>query len=824
MASAYEKLRRILTLEREQNHRDRAVIGGLARFLTYWEKEARQEAEHNSYPVTVDEVLRILDGYAQQTIATRRQGVERLLTLLQTHIAEQSATSNQIQQTIPNTSPSTGQEATGIAQFPPTPPLQKPAPQMRQIKPQPKGEQATLDAPVTQLRGVSAVVAGRLAKLGIKTIRDLLYHFPRRFDDFSDLKTISHLRLGDEATIVGRVLETKVQQTRSGQTIVRTVITDSTGLIEASWFGQPYLERRLKAGTEIVLSGRVDEYLGRLVFTSPEWEPVQRELLHTARLVPVYPLTEGISARWLRRLIRSALDSWAPRIVDPLPPEVLEATGLKGLGTALFQMHFPDNKASLEQARQRLCFDELFLLQLGILGQRRSWRSQSAQAMRVPHQDLQTLINSLPFRLTGAQQRAIESILADLQKPVPMSRLLQGDVGSGKTVVAVAAILTAARNGLQAAIMAPTTILAEQHYYTISHMLQCFPDIRCELLIGSLPASERQRLHEEIANGTIQVVVGTHALIQTSTEFAKLGLVVVDEQHRFGVEQRTALRAKGTSLQPHLLAMSATPIPRTLALTIYGDLDISVLDELPPNRQQVITAVRDRSSRERVYSFIEQQIKQGHQAFVICPLIDESDKLDVRAAVAEYEHLQQRVFPHLRIGLLHGRLSPEEKERVMADFKGGLYDILVSTAVVEVGIDVPNATAILIEGAERFGLAQLHQFRGRVGRGELKSYCILLSDDPSPACLTRLQIMEQTHDGFALAEKDLEMRGPGDFFGVRQSGLPSLRVARLSDTAILEKARTQALKLFESDPELIAPEHQALAASVRRFWTTQDLS
>lgn len=824
MASAYDKLRRILSLERDQNYRDRAVIGGLARFLTYWEKEARRETEHARYSVTVDDVLGVLAGYAEQPPGTRRQGIDRLLELLQIDDAGGPPT-GQVEQPTSASSPVREQASTDVVQSPPSSPTQTlVVRQAQQAKPQAKGELVTLDSPVTGLRGVSTVIADRLEKLGLSTIRDLLYHFPRRFDDFSDLKTISRLRLGDEATIVGRISETKAQQTRSGQTIVRTVVGDGTDVIEASWFGQPYLEKRLRPGTEIVLSGRVDEYLGRLVFTSPEWEPLQRELLHTARLVPVYPLTEGIGARWLRRLMKNTLDLWTPRIADPLPREILGPAGLQDLSTALSQMHFPDDKAALERARQRLCFDELFLLQLGILRQRRSWRSQAAQAMRIPEQDVKAFVERLPFTLTGAQQKAIAGILEDLQRPVPMSRLLQGDVGSGKTVVAVAAILATVRNGLQAAVMAPTTILAEQHYHTVSRMLESFPDIRCELLVGSLSASERQRLHEEIAEGSVQVVIGTHALIQASTEFARLGLVVVDEQHRFGVGQRTALRAKGTALQSHLLAMSATPIPRTLALTIYGDLDISALDEMPPNRQQIVTAARDKSGRERIYSFIEQQVKQGHQAFIICPLIDESDKLDAKAAVAEYEHLQRKVYPHLKVGLLHGRMSAEEKEQTMADFKGELYDILVSTAVVEVGIDVPNATVILIEGAERFGLAQLHQFRGRVGRGEFKSYCILLSDDPSPECLTRLQIMEQTHDGFALAEKDLEMRGPGDFFGVRQSGLPMLRVARLSDTAILEKARTQALKLFESDPELAAPEHQALAASVRRFWTIQDLS
>jgi len=824
MASAYDKLRRILSLERDQNYRDRAVIGGLARFLTYWEKEARQEAEHARFPITADEVLSVLARYAEQPPAARREAIDRLLGLLAGPPLKPS-TSAPEPETVPPAPAARAAEPPAMVRSPDAISAQGPvARQAQQGRAPSKVEQGTLDSPVTTLRGISAAIASRLAKLGIRTIRDLLYHFPRRFDDFSNLKTISHLWLGDETTIVGRIVETKAQQTRSGQTIVRAVVADGTGSIEATWFGQPYLERRLSPGTEIVLSGRVEEYLGRLVFTSPEWELLQRELLHTARLVPVYPLTEGISARWLRRLLKNTLDLWTPRIADPLPPAVIESAGLQDLGGALFQMHFPKDKAALDRARQRLCFDELFLLQLGILRQRRSWRAQPAQPVRISKEDAQAFSERLPFKLTGAQQRAIAGVLEDLQQPVPMSRLLQGDVGSGKTVVAVVAALAAARSGFQAAVMAPTAILAEQHYHTISRMLEGFPDVRCALLVGSLPTSEKERLHEEITQGNVKVVVGTHALIQEATEFANLGLVVVDEQHRFGVGQRTALRAKGTDFQPHLLAMSATPIPRTLALTIYGDLDVSVLDEMPPNRQQVVTAARDKGGREGIYSFIEQQVKQGHQAFVICPLIEESDKLDAKAAVAEYEHLQQKVYPHLRVALLHGRMGADEKEKVMADFKGGLYDILVSTAVVEVGIDVPNATVILVEGAERFGLAQLHQFRGRVGRGEFKSYCILLSDDPSPECLNRLQIMEQTHDGFVLAEKDLEMRGPGDFFGVRQSGLPTLRVARLSDVAILEKARTQALKLFETDPELVAAEHQALAASVRRFWTTQDLS
>jgi ATP-dependent DNA helicase RecG len=602
------------------------------------------------------------------------------------------------------------------------------------------------------------------------------------------------------------------------------VLRDGTGSIEASWFNQPYLEKSFRIGTEIVLSGKIDEYLGRLVLNAPEWEFLHRELLHTGRLVPVYPLTEGIGGRWLRRLAKSTLDRYVPRIVDPLPPSVRESAGLMDLNRAMRQIHFPDSVEILERARHRLCFDELFLLQLGVLRHRHTWRAQRGRALEIPQEKIDGFIEGLPFKLTGAQQRAIQGILEDLKQPVPMSRLLQGDVGSGKTVVAAAAMLATVHNGLQTAIMAPTSILAEQHYRTLSDLLGQYDGIQSALLVGSLPTSEKRRVQEGIAEGRIQVIVGTHALIQGRVDFARLGFIVVDEQHRFGVAQRSSLRAKGGDVQPHLLAMSATPIPRTLALTLYGDLDISVLDEMPPHRKHVITAVRDKSSRERIYSFINAQVAQGRQVFVICPLVQESDKIDAKAAVAEHERLQKRIFPNLKLGLLHGRMSAEDKERVMADFIAGQYDILVSTAVVEVGIDIPNASVILIEGADRFGLAQLHQFRGRVGRGEHKSYCILISDDPSEQGLERLRIMEEVSDGFVLAEKDLELRGPGDFLGVRQHGLPELRVAKLSDTAILERARKEALTFFAEDPDFAKPEHQALASSVRRFWSNAELS
>jgi len=828
MSSSYDKLRRILVLEREQGCNDRAVIGGLARFLTYWAKQAYEELGSGDASLTVDDIVNTLAGYAGMPREMRCQTVEQLVArLAQIRVespAEQSSTPDAAPTEAEDDKPQ--EELTDDEQEEPAPPVVERPPKsvVRQPIRADKLNGLTLNSPVTTLRGVSTVNDKRLERLGIRTIRDLLYHFPRRYDDFGQLKTINRLALGDEVTVVGVIRQVRAGQTRNGQSVVRVVVNDGTASIEAVWYNQPYLTRQLKDGREIVISGKVGEYLGRLVFTSPEWEPLQRELLHTARLVPVYPLTEGLGGRWLRRLIKDTLDYWRPRLTDPLPRSVIGSANLLGLGEALAQIHFPDNQAALERARRRLSFDEFLLIQLGILRQRNIRRAQPGIALQIPEQEIQSFIASLPFELTGAQQRAIESLMADLQRPTPMNRLLQGDVGSGKTVVAVAAMLATVRNGLQAAMMAPTSILAEQHHRTLTKMLANIPDVRCELLVGSLPESDKQRIQSEIAAGQVHIVVGTHALIQSAVEFDKLGLVVVDEQHRFGVAQRGALRAKGAALQQPLLAMSATPIPRTLALTIYGDLDISALDELPPNRQRIVTAVRETSSRERIYSFINAQIEKGRQAFVICPLVDESDRIDAKSAIAEHQRLQQQIFPQRKVGLLHGRMSADEKEEAMTAFKEGRYDILVSTAVVEVGIDVPNATVILIEGAERFGLAQLHQFRGRVGRGEYESYCILLSDDPSENSLERLRAMEETSDGFVLAEKDMELRGPGDFFGLRQHGLPMLKAASLSDVATLETARAEAQRLFERDPELSLPEHQALAASVQHFWTTEELA
>ncbi|MDI7276188.1 MAG: ATP-dependent DNA helicase RecG, partial [Anaerolineae bacterium] len=574
----------------------------------------------------------------------------------------------------------------------------------------------------------------------------------------------------------------------------------------------------------------VEEYLGRLTFQSPTWEPLEREQLHTARLVPVYPLTEGLSDRWLRRLIKMALDGYASQLGDPLPAALRSQESLFDLATALRAVHFPRDQAEVGQARRRLCFDEFLLVQLGMLRKRHAWRSRSGRAA-APNPAVDRFFAALPFLPTAAQERAWRQISADLAATTPMSRLLQGDVGSGKTVVAVAAMLQVAANGLQAALMAPTEILAGQHFDTVCRLIgeltlprdgRADEPVRVALLTGSLRTREKAEVREAIASGELDIVVGTHALIQEGVQFNRLGLVIVDEQHRFGVQQRTSLRQKGDSdLVPHLLVMTATPIPRTLALTIYGDLDVSVIDEMPPHRQRVITHLIAPRERERAYQFVRSQVEKGHQAFVICPLIEETDKLEAKAATEEYERLQEEIFPDLRLALLHGRMRADEKDAVMGAFRNGEFDVLVSTAVVEVGIDVPNATVMLIEGANRFGLAQLHQFRGRVGRGDAQSYCLLISDSAAPEAMDRLGIVARTHDGFALAEEDLHLRGPGEFFGTRQSGLPDLKVATLSDGRILEDARRVARALFESDPDLAHPAHAALRERVLSFWSEE---
>ncbi len=686
-----------------------------------------------------------------------------------------------------------------------------------------------LQAQVTSLPSIGPHYAELLARLNITTVEDLLWHFPHRYVDYSRLKPIASLTRDEEVTVLATVWEVQERLQFNGRRVIQAIVADGSGTMQVTWYN-PYVKNQVKAGRVLALSGKTDLYMGRLVMNSPQWEPLDEELVHTGRMVPMYPLTKDLSQRWLRQRIKQVVDAWASHITDFLPDRVLVSTRLMSLSKALAQVHFPDNAEQLDQARRRLAFNELFLIQLGALRRRQAWRGHPAPRLAIGESDLARFQECLPFALTAAQTRALGEIVHDLQDMRPMSRLLQGDVGSGKTVVAAAAMWIAAQNQLQAAMMAPTEILAEQHMVGLSRLFarlgeQGLPAPRVALLTGSLKEADKETVIAQLANGEAQVVVGTHALIQEGVRFDNLGLAIVDEQQRFGVEQRAALkqaaRGEGEALTPHLLVMSATPIPRSLALTVYGDLDLSIIDELPPGRQPIKTYVVHPDERERAYGFIQSQVEQGRQAYVICPLVEESEQSDARAAVAEHERLQREVFPRLTLGLLHGRMKGEEKEAVMQAFARNETQVLVSTSVVEVGIDVPNATVMMVEGANHFGLAQLHQFRGRVGRGEHASFCLLLIERTDQIEDERLRAMAQTQDGFKLAEIDLQLRGPGDFLGTRQSGIPGLQMASLGDANLMDMARTEAQQLLDLDANLGLPEHRNLAARLERFWRGQ---
>jgi ATP-dependent DNA helicase RecG len=561
---------------------------------------------------------------------------------------------------------------------------------------------------------------------------------------------------------------------------------------------------------------------------SPEIEQIEQQNLHTNRIVPVYPLTANITQRWLRRLMHRVITYWAPKIEDPFPKDLRNENKLVDLSNAILQVHFPDSMEQLHAARYRLAYEEILYLQLGMLEQKRAWRERTARVFDVPDEWLDIQVARLPFNLTTAQQKALADVRADLSSGHPMNRLLQGDVGSGKTVVAALGIAMVVRHASQTALMAPTSILAEQHFASMKNLLtgenEAIAEHQIRLMIGATPDTEKQDIRDGLASGEIKLVIGTHALIEDPVKFADLQLTIIDEQHRFGVDQRAALRAKGDN--PHLIVMTATPIPRSLALTVYGDLDLLVMDEMPPGRQVIDTHILLPRERERAYTLIHNQVSEDYQAFIIYPLIENTEtdgeinaQEASQAAVDEHRRLQSEVFPEYQLGLLHGKLKPDEKEQAMKRFRDGDYQVMVSTSVVEVGVDIPNATVMLIEGANRFGLAQLHQFRGRVGRGEAKAYCLLIPETEDAAENERLSAMISTNDGFALAEIDLNQRGPGDFLGTRQSGYTKqLHMATLTDVQLIEKVQRSAKSLFEKDPDLSLPEHQELAATLAHFW------
>jgi ATP-dependent DNA helicase RecG len=672
-----------------------------------------------------------------------------------------------------------------------------------------------LSTPIEEITRVGPQYQKKLKKLGIKTVSDLLFHFPHRYDDFSNVVPISEVKAGVVNSIQGKILEIENTKTwKKRMILTQALVGDRSGAIKVIWFNQPYLLNILKSGDFVSLAGKVAFREGETYLSSPAYEKIpnyksqipNRDLTHTGRLVPVYPETEGLSSRWLRVILRPLLLKFKNEIEDPLPENIRQTYQLFPLKTALWQIHFPDSLKLAKAAQERFAFENLFFIELRVLKERQKLLKEKARIIPLNLKLIQEFVKSLPFKLTAAQKKVAWQILKDLEKPRPMNRLLEGDVGSGKTVVAAMAALNTVKADYQAVLMAPTEILAKQHFQEISKLLKKF-----NLKIGLLTGKEKTKKE-------VDILIGTHALIQDKVKFKNLALVIVDEQHRFGVEQRARL-CQQKEFIPHLLSMTATPIPRTLALTIYGDLDLSLIDELPKGRKKIITKVISPEERVKAYQFIRKEVKKGRQVFVVCPRIEKNERnlswAEVKAVKEEYQKLSKEVFPDFKIGMLHGKMKTEEKEKVMKDFKKGKIDLLVSTSVVEVGIDVPNATLMMIEGAERFGLSQLHQFRGRVGRSKYQSFCFLFTESPAKKTQKRLEALISSENGFKLAEKDLEIRGPGEIFGKSQWGVPDLAMDSLKDIFLVEKTRQAAKEILTEDPEL--KKHPLLREKLEEF-------
>jgi len=827
MKTSIQKLRKFFRLEAERDYDNKAVMGGLSNILSAWEMEAREDQLSEQIIQAVISRLRDYHRLSEDSRKVALKGIWQRVTRemgVEDETKKQPPKSEQ-PPTRPDPEPAPPQKTEPA----PTPEPEKPEPVLQVPEPKKEPPKPILDldfkAPITTIKGIGEKKQQALERMGVQSINDLLYTFPRRHDDYSKLKSIGSLWFGEFVTVIGSVESVSSRAVRSGKMkIVEALISDKSGAIRATWFNQPWMESQLKKAKQVVLSGLVEQYLGRLVMNSPEWEPLSKKQLHTNRIVPVYPLTKDITQKWLRGVIHDIVEEYSPHLPDPLPENILTNHSLSRLSDAIREIHFPDSDQSLQKARQRLAFEELFLMQMGVLNQKKQWESRAGAAFESPEDWLLPRLEALPFQLTTAQKKALDQVRADLSSGTPMNRLLQGDVGSGKTVIAALAALIVIRGGAQAAFLAPTSILAEQHFQSMKTLLasgsEDLTENQIALIIGSTPDKEKEALRKQLSNGEIKLIIGTHALLQDPVKFQNLQLAIVDEQHRFGVEQRGTLRQKGNN--PHLLVMTATPIPRSLALTIYGDLELSVIDEMPPGRIPVETHLMNPSEIERAFGLVRGQVDKGNQAFIIYPLVEESDKIDEKSAVDEFTRLQEEVFPTYKLGLLHGQLKPSEKEEVMIRFRDKEIQILVSTSVVEVGLDIPDATVMLVEGAHRFGLAQLHQFRGRVGRSDQKSYCILVPGTIEEIENQRLQAMVETNDGFALAEKDLEIRGPGQFLGTRQSGYTELKLASITDLDLVERARTEASALFSQDPDLSQESHQQLAKAVKEFWTQKN--
>lgn len=799
LSQILEALEKPLRYAAKNNYANLKSLKGLEPYIDFWLKKAAALSLSPSQEDLWRELRKILQNFDSLDIAEKR---ERL---------------RQFQEAINNLK---------SADLAPSSPAHWPSPmEFRQWRQE-------LQTPLQFLKGIGPRLSALLKKKNIHTVEDALYFLPRAYQDRRQIKTISQLKIGQIETVMGTVLKAELGYYHRRRTFELT-IGDKTGTLVAKWFNfnLRYMKGRFKPGMRVILTGEVRLFQFQKEIDHPELEVIAEinepgESLHFGRIVPIYSETEGLyqKQRLLRRIMKNVVDLFAPKACSGLPAEICRRHNLISLPEAFQQVHFPNGREEISSlnegksaAHRRLVFDEFFFLELGLALRRQGTLLEKGIAFPISHHYTNQLRSLLPFSLTPAQERVLKEIELDMCQPHPMNRLLQGDVGSGKTIVALMAGLMAIEGGYQVALMAPTEILAEQHFLNISPLLQKL-NLRATLLTSSLKKSQKEKLKKEIRGGAINLVIGTHALIQEGVEFQRLGLAIIDEQHKFGVLQRATLKKKGYN--PDVLVMTATPIPRTLAMTIYGDLDVSIIDQLPPGRGSITTMVIPEKERFRAYHLMRTEINKGKQAYVVYPLVEESERLDLKDATQMALHLQRHIFPEFKVGLLHGRMKSEEKEAIMAEFKARRIHILVSTIVIEVGIDVPNATVMVIEHAERFGLSQLHQLRGRIGRGKDPAHCILIARPPlSEEAARRLRVMAQTTDGFKIAEEDLAIRGPGELLGTLQSGLPDFRVANfLKDMHLLQLARQEAFAIVARDPTLAFPEHFFMKETLRERW------
>ena len=669
-----------------------------------------------------------------------------------------------------------------------------------------------LNLNVQYIKGVGPKRAYRLRRLNVETVRDLIYFIPRDYDDRSLFKNLGSAANGEKISLEVEICgNSSLNRIKKNLSILKIPVKDNSGFGNLTFFNQDYLREKFKIGEKYIVNGKVNKTHFETQITNPIYEK-EGESKKTGKIIPIYNLTSGLTNNEMLKIIHNVLEEYLTSIDESLPSYLIKKYKLMGIQESIKNIHFPESKNNINLARRRLAYEELLALQLGLTTIKNK-AYNSTNGIKFPSRDeVYDFLDNLPFKLTKAQLKVTNEIIEDMENDRQMNRLVQGDVGSGKTVVGVVAMYKAVLSGYQAAMMAPTEILASQHFDSISKFLSPY-GISCELLVGSISKKRKDEILEDLESGKIDIIVGTHALIQDNVEFQRLGLVITDEQHRFGVKQRVSLSEKGSN--PDIIVMTATPIPRTLALILYGDLDISVIDELPPGRKEIETFAAGIDMKERIYKFVEKQLQEGRQAYVVCPLIEESESLTISAAEKLYKELKEDVYRKFNVGILHGKMTSKEKDEIMEDFKANRINILVSTTVIEVGVNVPNANIMVIFNAERFGLAQLHQLRGRVGRGEYQSYCILINESFNPISMERMRIMQQSTDGFVISEKDLELRGPGEFFGTRQHGLPELRVANLfTDMNILKAAQKDAKLILERDPDLADPEHIGLRKRV----------